>query len=109
MFGPEGAENTAWARRFRDLVCLHQDDVGSPESLSESQISLVRRCAALEVVLEGMEADLSSGRECDLDLYQRATNTLGRQLERLGIRRAARDVSMDLQTYIASKNAEAAE
>lgn len=88
----DGSHEGPWARRFRDLVQLHEQDLGTRESLSEGQRSLCRRVATLEIELEQMEGRLSKGDGIDLDLYNRMTGTLGRTIDRLGIKRVAKVV-----------------
>lgn len=90
----EGDERGPWTRRFKDLLALHLEDLGHPEHLSEAQNSIARRCATLEVQLEQMEAQASLGNDFDMDLYQRASNTLGRLLDRLGIKRERREKTL---------------
>jgi hypothetical protein len=51
-----GDPNSAWSRRYRDLVVGHCNDLGGRDLLSEAQHSLIRRAAALAVELEQMEA-----------------------------------------------------
>jgi hypothetical protein len=98
---------STWARRFRDLMALHISDLGGDEHISEAQRSIVRRTATLEVQLERLElkfalADPAQPVEAvDLDLYQRASNTMRRHLETLGIKRISRDVTPDIGSYVA--------
>ena len=89
----DGDGNSAWARRWRDLVALHIADLGPAETLSEAQTSLIRRCATIEIELEAMEGRLSKGEPADLDAYTRACGHLRRVLETLGLERRARDVT----------------
>ena len=56
-----GDPNSAWSRRYRDLVVRHAADMGGRDTLSEAQLSLVRRAAALECELEAQEARMSQG------------------------------------------------
>ncbi len=86
----DGAHEGPWARRFRDLVQLHEEDLGPHDSLSELQRSLCRRVATLEVELEQMEGKLSKGEDVDLELYRALTGTLSRVGTGLGIKRAPR-------------------
>ncbi|HEY8124191.1 MAG TPA: hypothetical protein VIF88_02055 [Methylocystis sp.] len=58
---------TVWGRRFHDLCALHARDAGGIDELSEAQVSLIRRAAALEVTLENLELDMACGRDVDLD------------------------------------------
>jgi hypothetical protein len=88
-----GDPNSAWARRFHDLVLGHVSDLGGRSVLSEAQFALCKRASGLECELEQMEGRLSLGEEIDLDSYGRAASHLRRLLEVLGIERRARDVS----------------
>lgn len=85
----DGSHEGPWARRFRDLVQLHEEDLGLRETLSEAQRSLCRRVATIEIQLEQMEGKLSKGEDTDLGLYREMTGTLTRTLNALGIKRAA--------------------
>jgi hypothetical protein len=56
-----GNPNSAWARRFHDLVQGHISDLGGRANISEAQFALVKRAAGLECELELMEGRLSLG------------------------------------------------
>ena len=56
VFAIGGDGNSAWTRRWKDLVEMHIGDLGGPDLLSEFQFSLVRRSSAIEVQCEQMEA-----------------------------------------------------
>jgi hypothetical protein len=101
----EGDGNSAWSRRFRDLVAQHAADLGGPDRLSEAQQSLIRRVSTIEVELEQREGELSRGMAVDLDGYSRAAGHLRRLLETLGIERRAKDVTPTLGEYLAAKAA----
>src|SRR5262245_6677374 len=94
-----GDPNSAWSRRYRDLVVRHISDLGGREMLSEAQLSLVRRAAALACELEQMEARMSQGEAVNLDSFGRAASHLRRLLEAVGLQRRARDVTPDPLTY----------
>lgn len=82
---------TIWVRRLRDLIEAHEQDLGGTDNLNQAQRSLVRRAATLSVELERMEATFATAGQIsaeDLDSYQRASNTLRRHLEVLGLRDA---------------------
>lgn len=88
----------AWARRLRDLISLHLADLGGEDAVSESEKVLVRRAAMLTLQLELMEQRFSQNeggeaRGQEIESYQRATNTLRRLLETLGLERRAKDVT----------------
>jgi hypothetical protein len=99
----DGDGNSAWSRRFRDLVAQHEADLG--DQLSAVQLSLVRRAATIEVELEHREGELSRGVPVDLDAYARAAGHLRRLLETLGIERRANTAVPSLREYLATKAA----
>jgi hypothetical protein len=100
-----GDGNSAWSRRYRDLIAGHLSDLGGTQVLSESQISLVRRASAIECELEQMEGRLSCGESVDLDAFTRAASHLRRILETLGLERRPRNVQT-LGEYLAAREAE---
>jgi hypothetical protein len=91
----EGDGNSRWARRYRDLISAHCQDLGGIDLLSEAQLSLIKRASTLELECEQAEGRLSMGQEIDLDLYQRMLNSLRRALETLGVERRAKTVTPD--------------
>jgi hypothetical protein len=90
-----GDPNSAWARRFHDLIQGHVSDLGGRSNISEAKFALCKRAAGLECELEQMEGRLSQGDEINLDSYGRAASHLRRILESLGLERKARDVTSD--------------
>ena len=85
-----------WVRRFRDLIALHTNDLGGADLVSESEKQLIRRCGALCVELERMESEWAAAGAStipQLESYQRASNTLRRLMQVLGLQRRAREVS----------------
>ena len=86
---------SVWARRLRDVSDAIIGDLGGSDMLSEAQRSIVRRAATLTVELERMERNFALGyaKAEDIDLYQRAANTLKRLLMAVGLKRRARPVS----------------
>ncbi len=95
---------STWARRMRDLIELHVDDIGGLEVMSEAQRSLIRRIAVLEVESEYLESELArrSASAKQYDLYLRIVGVLKRLYELVGIERRARDVTPDLKDYLAA-------
>ena len=91
-----GDPNSAWARRFHDLVVGHIADAGGRDRLSEAQFALCKRAAGLECELEQMEGRMSQGEQVDLDRYGRAASHLRRLLETLGLERKPRSSLGDL-------------
>jgi hypothetical protein len=100
--------NSAWSRRYHDLVTRHVADLGGRDMLSEAQLSLVRRAAALAVELESMEARMSEGQAVNLDTFGRAASHLRRLYESIGLKRTPRDVTPTLAELIAQDEAEQA-
>jgi hypothetical protein len=89
-----GDPNSAWARRFHDLVQGHLSDLSGRSNVSEAKFALCKRAAGLECELEQMEGRMSLGEEINLDSYGRAASHLRRILETLGLERKARDVTL---------------
>jgi hypothetical protein len=89
----DGDGNSAWSRRYRDLVAGHVADLGGRDMLSEAELSLIKRASAIECELEWMEGRLSRGETIDLDLFTRSASHLRRILETLGTGRRQRDVT----------------
>ena len=100
QFAQGGDGRGAWVRRWRDITELHANDLGGETVLSESQMSSCRRAATLEVSLEQLEAKMSEGINCDLDLFNRLSGNLRRILESLGLQRKSRDVSDDIDVMM---------
>jgi hypothetical protein len=100
--------DTAWARRFRDVLFEICNDIAPPETLSEAQKQLARRCATIAIACERMECRAAAGDEINLDKYGMLTDRLGRTLHRLGIKRQTRDVTpLDPLDYARRFDAEA--
>jgi hypothetical protein len=95
--------NSAWSRRYRDLMVGHISDLGGKDILSAAQLSLCRRAAAMECECELMEAKLSNGVEIDLDRFTRTASHLRRILESLGLQRVAKTVPSTLRGYITAE------
>src|SRR5215469_10988836 len=104
----DGNPNSAWSRRFHDLVVGHVSDMGGADLLSEAQFSLIRRAAAIECELERLDARLSLGEPVDMDSYARVAGHLRRLFETLGLKRVARDVTLspmsELDRYLANSS-----
>jgi hypothetical protein len=98
----EGDPNSAWSRRYHDLVQAHASDLGGRDTLSAAQLSLCKRAAALACELEQMEGRMSLGQQVDIDRFGRAASHLRRILEALGLERRSRDVTPTLSEYLAA-------
>jgi hypothetical protein len=103
-----GDVNSAWSRRYHDVLGGLVSDAGGVEMLSEAQAALCRDAACLEIELERMRGALSEGGEVDLDLYGRVAGQRRRILETLGLERRARDVTPTLSAHLAGKAREKA-
>lgn len=95
---------TAPMRRLRDLIDQHTEDCGGNAAISEAERSIIRRASMIELQLEMMEQSWARDNECvatatQLTEYQRAANSLRRMLESLGLKRRAKDITPDLETY----------
>jgi hypothetical protein len=89
--------DTAWARRFRDVLYELVRDAAPAgfDELSEAQKQLARRAAAIAVMCERLEGKAAAGEDIDLNVFGQLTDRLGRTLSRLnpGLKRQARDVT----------------
>jgi hypothetical protein len=72
--GVDGRSMTA--RRYRDLAISFADD-------------LVRQAAALAVQVETLQAKSIGGADVDIEQLTRLSNSLGRTLQRLGLKKRA--------------------
>lgn len=100
---------TIWVRRLKDLIEAHESDLGGTDKLTQAQRSIVRRAATLSVELERLEASFAQAGQIkpqDLDAYQRASNSLRRLLETLGIRSEAKDARAWAETWTANMPSE---
>ena len=91
--------DTAWARRFRDVLAEITNDLGGADLLSEGQRQLARRCATISIMCERLEGEAAAGEPINLELYGRLTDRLGRCFERLGLRRQPREITPDPLAY----------
>jgi hypothetical protein len=96
----EADQRGPWARRWRDVLAEIISDLGGADILSEGQKQLARRCATIAIACEKMEGQAAEGIEIDLDAYGQLTDRLGRALQRLGLKRQARQVET-LSDYMA--------
>jgi hypothetical protein len=90
----------AWARRFRDILEQIIADLSGPSGLSEGQRQLARRAATIAIQCERLEGEVAAGASIDIAEYSLLTSTLVRVVSRLGLKRAARDVTPSLQEYV---------
>ena len=95
-------QRSTWARRMRDLIELHVDDLGGLDNTSEAQRSLVRRISVLEVEAEYLETAFAkrSASSKQFDLYLRVVGVLKRLYELVGIERRARNITPTVSDWI---------
>jgi hypothetical protein len=93
----EADQRGPWARRWRDVLAEIMSDLGGADLLSEGQKQLARRCATIAIACEKMEGEAAQGRDIDLFTYGTLTDRLGRALQRLGLKRQARDIPLPLR------------
>jgi hypothetical protein len=101
---------SVWARRLRDLIDIHIEDLGGSDAVTAAERSIVRRAATLTVELERMEARFALAGEAsaeELDLYSRTAGNLRRLLESVGLQRRAKDITPDLRDYVSARSTEA--
>lgn len=94
--------NSAWARRYRDILAQIIADISGPEGLSEGQRQLARRAATICISCEKLEGEAAAGRDIDLEAFGQLTDRLGRCFGRLGLKRQARDMGPSLGTILQS-------
>jgi hypothetical protein len=86
-----------WIRRCKDIIDTHVSDLGGRDNISSAEYSIVRRAAVMTTQLERMEHRfaVAEGNVTpeDLETYGRATNTMRRLLEAVGLERRAKDVT----------------
>jgi hypothetical protein len=99
---PRGVDtHSQWARRFRDLYSLHLADMAGSES--EAEKAILRRACILITELERMEAGFAiagKAQLAELEVYQRAANSMKRMLEAVGLQRRAKEIGPTLGDLI---------
>ena len=93
---------TQAARHYGALVIAIADDIGGIDEISNAERELVRRAAGLSVLATVAEAKLLNGDEIDTSELVSVGNAQRRILTTLGLKRVPRDITPDLQTYLAA-------
>lgn len=98
------------ARIFRHTYHSMLSHCGGADHVSEPLRLMCRRAAALETELVNLESRFAQLRNAgeepnvyDIDLHSRLTNTLRRVCETLGWQRNQRDITPNLEQYLAGK------
>jgi hypothetical protein len=97
---------SASARRYRDLVLAYTAEIGT--NLTESEVALIRQCAALTLRAEQLAADVVNGKNVDDDLLVRLAGTSRRLLEGIGNKAGDRkpDTTLTLADHLARRATE---
>lgn len=94
---------TQAAQKARSMVESLEADLGGSDRLSTAKRALVTRAAVTAAIVESMEASALTGGDIDVAAYVALTNNLRRFLTTLGLERAAKDITPDLDDYIARR------
>ena len=91
------------AKAARGLIADLESDMGGADRLSAGERVLVVRAAVSTAMIEHIEATWLSGGELDVNAYTALVNVQRRLLTTVGLKRQPRDVTPDLDQYVASK------
>jgi hypothetical protein len=95
-----GNPNSAWSRRFHDLLSAHVSDITAGQGvgvLSAAQLTSIRQATCIEAELERLQAARSRGEEINVEAFARTANNLRRLWESLGgLERRPKDVTLTL-------------
>ena len=94
---------TLLGRRHIDLFEDYLADLGGFSAVSTARRELIRRAAAVGAWCDQQEAALVNGDAVDVTQWLSAVDRHRRLLTTVGLERTARDVTPDLQTYIAER------
>lgn len=97
----DGRTNAAKAAKA--LIADLASDMGGADRLSAGERALVTRAAVATAMIEHIEATWLSGGELDVAAYTALVNVQRRLLMTVGLQRRPRDVTPDLDDYVASK------
>lgn len=100
----DGDPNSAWSRRFDDLLIAHIGDISpqGADALSAAQLGLICQATSLECELERLQSRLSRGEEVNLESYARTGGHLRRLWEVLGLGRGAKEVN-NMKNFLARR------
>lgn len=89
------------ARRFREIICALESDMGCDPS--EAQRHIMQRAATMAVWMEAREIELAEGGEFDAQGYATVANAQRRLLADLGLERRQRNVTPTLSDFMAAR------
>jgi hypothetical protein len=95
------------ARFYHDRITELVAMLGGPDEVSPAEISIVRGVARMELDREQMasaaqdweDSDGKKGRPLNTDAFGRLCSRIGRELQRLGLRRRPKDVTPSVRAY----------
>jgi hypothetical protein len=94
------------ARKQYDAIVFGiAQDLGGEDRLSTVQCELVEAFAGVAVWFKDLNARLLLGQQVDPSEIASAVNSMVKVASRIGVTRIARDITPDLQTYLASREA----
>lgn len=100
---------TLAARTAKALVGELESDAGGADRLSAGERALIVRAAITGAMCEDVEARWLTGHPIDVAAYTALTNNLRRLLTTVGLKRQPRDVTPELQAYIAERTEQPSE
>lgn len=98
---------TTASRRVREVMASIESDLGGSDHLSTAQRILVQRIAVQSAIIESQEAAWARGEAIDTGALTTMVNALRRNLETIGLQRIARDATLTLEQYVASRYGQA--
>jgi hypothetical protein len=99
---------TGAAYRAHAMVKAITEDLGGGGRLSTAEKQIIQRAALLGTLAEDLEARWLLGQAIDSGTLCAMGNAQRRLFETIGIKRAPRDVTPRLSTYLANTHAEVA-
>ena len=73
--------------------------------MSTAQSQIIDKAAFLAAQLEAMEISALAGETFDIDAFQRASNSMRRLLESIGLERVSKDVTPTIEQLVAEMRA----
>lgn len=90
---------SATMRRYREILAQLKADMGNDPS--EAMMMLLRRATTLAVWCEGEETKLAKGEDISIGEFTSTVNALRRLLSDIGLERKAKDITPNLESYLA--------
>jgi hypothetical protein len=90
-------------RETTRLISAITSDLGGPENISAAEAQMIQHSAVLGAILADQEAKYLKGRLINVGEYCAVANAQRRLFEAVGTTRRPKDVTPDLQSYLATK------